>query len=104
MCRACQRLIACLLVVLSALMGQAPAFAREMAGEAQRLNWRIMELEGEVAALRQFASQQDASIDRLQARAEASDARARRARAAAGLLVLSCAAVMAWWWVRRRGR
>lgn len=96
MCRVCQRLIASLLVVLPALLGPAPAWAVETAGQAQRLNWRISELEGELAALRQFANQQDASIDRLQARAQASDSRARRAVTGEVLLGLACAVVTAW--------
>ncbi len=98
MCRACRHPIACLLLALLLLAGQGPVWAS--AGEAQRLNWRIRELEGELAALRQLASQQHASIDRLQALAEASDTRARRTRVAEGL-VLAGAALGAWAWRRR---
>lgn len=99
MCRACRYRIACLLLTLPLLAGQGPAWAS--AGEAQRLNWRILELEGELAALRQLASQQHASIDRLEALAEASDTRARRAHVAEGLVVLAGAALGAWAWRRR---
>ena len=100
--RACHRLIASLLVVLPVLPG--PALASTLpaaAGEVQRLHWRINELEGELAALRQFADQQDASIGRLQARAEASASRVRAAVAGGmGLALLAGGATV--WALRRR--
>lgn len=103
MSRLCHRPIACLLLALWALPGPLPARANPAPGEAQRLHWRITELEGELAALRQFASQQDASIGLLQAQADASDSRARRALVTGAWLAMACG-VAAGWAARRRPR
>ncbi|MFD0669323.1 hypothetical protein ACT80S_16510 [Ramlibacter sp. MAHUQ-53] len=51
---------------------------------AQRLDWRIDELQAELAILQRYAEQQRAQMDRLQARAEAAEA-GRRTRTLAVL-------------------
>lgn len=93
---------ACLVLALAAGSGLVPAAAQAAAHspDPQRLNWRISELEGELVVLRQFAQQQDVSIDQLQAQAAAEQARTRLAWGTSALLSLVCVG-MAWRLARR---
>ncbi len=65
---------------------------------AQRLDWRVGELEAELATLQWFAEQQRAQVDRLQARAEAVEAEAHAwpRPLAVPVLLAACGALVLW--------
>lgn len=98
------------MVALLLLAGTSPAVAEEAGGAqrlVRRLDWRVGELEGEVATLRRYAEQQGEALVRLEARAEAvahqrwEEAIARFA-AGLGATGLLLSGLMAWRPGRRR--
>lgn len=87
------RRLSALLLLATLLATPAWADPAPRHGLAQRLDWRVHELEGELAALQRFSEQQHARMAQLQDRAEQAAAQARpwprglaAVAAAAGLL------------------
>lgn len=87
-----------------AAQGLAAKSAEPAAESPQRLAWRIAELEGEVAVLRRFTQQQDASLDTLQSALDASAARQLAENLTLAALWALVSGLAAWRAVRRPRR